>query len=258
MTRTGVWLFPAAIDRSGTEPRINNPDTLLAAISLADQSGLDEVWLGDEGPSGWDPFIIASVALAATTRIRIGIGIANPVTRHPGTSALAAATLHGCFSGRISIGFGCGGSFPLQPFGLKPAKVADVQRALVTARAALDGTATEWYAPPSPRITAPGVGIYLGGRGPKVNRLASEQADGAFLSGIGIDQLDEVIGWAHSVKPIDLIIMPVVDVAAETETLRTLINRYPGQCVGLSLVDEDPLGGVTRVAAALAAIRLAS
>jgi alkanesulfonate monooxygenase SsuD/methylene tetrahydromethanopterin reductase-like flavin-dependent oxidoreductase (luciferase family) len=253
-TRVGVWLFPAKVDRSGDQPIIEGPQSVVDAVKLAEQHGFDEVWIGDEGPSGWDPFIVAGLALASTSRIRIGIGIANPVTRHAGTSALIAATLNAQFPGRIALGLGCGGSLPLVPFGLLPAKVADVRSAVMTMRATLNGVANEFYAPPDLHISAPGVGIYLGGRGPKINTLASELADGVFLSGIAIDQLDAVIGWAQSVRPIDLVIMPVVDVSDEQQTLRTLMGRYPGQCVGISLVGDDPKDAVERVGQALAAI----
>jgi alkanesulfonate monooxygenase SsuD/methylene tetrahydromethanopterin reductase-like flavin-dependent oxidoreductase (luciferase family) len=254
-TRFGLWLFPAMVSRAGGAVGIEAPHLVLEAVRLAEQLHFDEVWLGDEGPSGWDPFVLGALALQMTQKIRIGIGIANPITRHPGTSALACATINAQFPGRVSLGFGCGGSMPLQPYGLRSARVADLQIAVETAKATLAGNVTETYAPPTPRVSAPEVGVYLGGRGPKVNTLASERADGAFLSGIGVDQLDEAIGWAHSHQPIDLVIMPVAPASEELNTLRILIEKYPGQCVGVSLTDDDPRESVARLGAALAQAR---
>ncbi len=273
MSRIGVWLFPASI----VDGSIAGPDRIVEAIVAAEQRGLDEVWLGDEGPSGWDPFILATSALGKTSRIRIGIGVTNPITRHAGNSATMAATIDGLFPGRIALGFGSGGSMPLQPYGLTAATVAQVDAALEVARATLNGTTTSpentlyTYDPPVSAITAPLVPLYVGARGPRLNTLASQKAEGVFLSGISLKGLDAAIAWAHAERSIDLVIMPVaaldekersrlrntqtpesddefdervVGRSTATATMQLLANGYPDACVGLSLVSDDPLAAV--------------
>ena len=69
--RTGVWFFPDAPSAS-----------IVETIVAAEQLGLDEVWLGDEGPAR-DPFALLAAAAHVTRRIRLGIGVTNPYLRHP-------------------------------------------------------------------------------------------------------------------------------------------------------------------------------
>src|ERR671933_1648722 len=51
-------------------------------------------------------------------------------------------------------------------------------------------------------MTAPALPLYIGSRGPRINRLASRAADGAFVAGLPISQVPHVIGWARSVRDI--------------------------------------------------------
>ena len=56
--RTGIWLFPDAPSRA-----------IVDATALAESLGIDEAWLGDEGP-GRDPFALLAAAAGVTTTIR--------------------------------------------------------------------------------------------------------------------------------------------------------------------------------------------
>jgi alkanesulfonate monooxygenase SsuD/methylene tetrahydromethanopterin reductase-like flavin-dependent oxidoreductase (luciferase family) len=248
-TRCGVWLFPAAFLSSSDGRVMQPPDTLLNVIERLDAAGLDEVWLGDEGVYGWDPFIMAALALGRTSRVRIGIGVANPVTRHASALAASAATLHVGWPGRIMLGLGTGGSMPLGPIGMRAARVAEFTEALQTARGVLAGRAEGSYRPPhGPIISAPQVPIYVGARGPRLNAVASRFADGVLLSGVAIADLDEVISSAHVERPVQLTLLPVVSAdalagALTPEELRpalvALQSRYPDATIGASLVGDD-------------------
>jgi hypothetical protein len=46
--------------------------------------------------------------------------------------------------------------------------------------------------------------IFVGSRSPRINRLASAVADGAFVAGLPVSQVAEVVGWARSVRPIPI------------------------------------------------------
>jgi hypothetical protein len=52
------------------------------------------------------------------------------------------------------------------------------------------------------------VPVFVGARGPRLNRLASASADGAFVAGMPPFRYDEVVGWARSVRPIDIALYP--------------------------------------------------
>jgi alkanesulfonate monooxygenase SsuD/methylene tetrahydromethanopterin reductase-like flavin-dependent oxidoreductase (luciferase family) len=244
----GVWLFPGLVDdRTGTRVGVAR---VVEAITLADDAGIDEVWLGDEGPSGWDPFVVASAALAQTRRVRVAIGIANPVSRHPSVLATASIALDSLAPGRVVLGLGIGGAVPLAPFGLRSATVASVESCVHMVRAVVTGHRSDAYDPPDHPIVAPSLPIYVGARGPRMNTMASSYADGVMLSGIAAEDLNEVIRWAHANNKVRLSILPVSAPGESPDLLRSVVSglteRFPGEVVGVSLVDADPVAAIER------------
>jgi 5,10-methylenetetrahydromethanopterin reductase len=196
---TGVWFFP---DRPAGE--------LVDAIVHAERCGLDEVWLGDEGPAR-EPFTVLAAAAVRTERIRLALGITNPYVRHPGAAVAAAATLAELAGGRVVLGVGAGGAMSLAPFELRADRpVAAVREFVAIARASRAGTPVGRYAPSDiavAPIAAP-VPVFVGARGRRLNTLASEVADGAFVAGMPPFRFGEVVGWARSVRPIDVALYP--------------------------------------------------
>ena len=115
-TRRGVWLYPGVGARA-----------LVEAVAAAEESGLDEVWVADEGVAR-EPFTVLAAAAAVTERIRLAVGVTSPLLRHPGAIAAAAATLDELSGGRAVLGLGVGGHQALEPFGLtarRPVRVLD-------------------------------------------------------------------------------------------------------------------------------------
>jgi 5,10-methylenetetrahydromethanopterin reductase len=203
--RTGVWFFP---DAPG--PRI--VETLIAAEAL----GLDEVWLGDEGPAR-DPFALLAAAALPTRRIRLGVAVTNPYLRHPATTAASALTVHELSGGRMMLGIGPGGDLALKPAQVERIRpLAALRRAVRIIRAVSRGEQTEGYTPAPHAVVAPELPIFVGARGEAFNRFASEAADGAFLAGIPRSRLAATAAWARSTRPIDLAVYPsaVFDVAS--------------------------------------------
>jgi 5,10-methylenetetrahydromethanopterin reductase len=177
---------------------------MVEVIEHAEHLGLDEIWLGDEGPAR-DPLAVLAAAAVRTHSIRLGVGITNPYVRHPATTAVALMTIHELSAGRTVLGLGVGGNLALGPLGISPVHpLATVRSALLTIRAALRGERTDTYAPPATALTAPDLPVYIGSRGPLINRLASRLADGAFVAGVPVAQVEEVVGWARSVRLIPI------------------------------------------------------
>src|SRR5258708_13941805 len=77
----------------------------VALASQAEQLGLSEVWLPESG-HGRGVFTAASAVAASTQHIKIGIGIVNPLRRHPAVIAMEAAALDEASSGRLLLGLG--------------------------------------------------------------------------------------------------------------------------------------------------------
>src|SRR5712691_2421178 len=173
-------------------------------IQHAEDLGLDEMWLGDEGPAR-DPLAVLAAAAIRTSRIRLAVGITNPYVRHPATTAVSMMTVHELSEGRAILGLGVGGDLALSPLGIWPDHPLDTMRqALATMRAVVRGERADGYAPPVGAMTAPDLPLFVGSRSPRLNRLASELADGAFVAGLPISQVPQVVGWARSARDIPI------------------------------------------------------
>src|SRR3984893_16681023 len=105
------------------------PDQFSAAVDTLEQAGVDSLWLPEMVYGSLaDPFIGMAHALARTSRLKVGTGVAVLPGRHPVLVAKQLATLAGLAPRRV-----------LPVFGLRPAQdherdlfpVPDVQRAAV-------------------------------------------------------------------------------------------------------------------------------
>jgi 5,10-methylenetetrahydromethanopterin reductase len=201
----GVWLFPEA-------PAAELVETFVTAEGL----GLDEVWIGDEGPAHQDPFAVLAAAAVRTSRITLGIAVTNPYLRHPAVTASAMATVAELSGGRAILGLGAGGGVALDPVGItRTEPLTRTRDALRVTRAVVCGRATEGYRPPEGAARHEPLPIYIGARGEGLNRYASAEADGAFLGGIPFAHLGTVVGWTRSVRPVDIALYPSVIIGAE-------------------------------------------
>lgn len=83
------------------------PEFLHEAVTIADQSGIDELWLWEDCLA--EGGVAASaMALAWTERIRVGVGILPTPLRNPALAAMEVATLARTFPGRLLVGLGHG------------------------------------------------------------------------------------------------------------------------------------------------------
>jgi 5,10-methylenetetrahydromethanopterin reductase len=242
---TGVWFFP---DRPA--------GMLVDAIVHAERSGLDEVWVGDEGPAR-EPFSILAGAAVVTDRIRLAVGITNPYVRHPGVAVTTAATIAELASGRTTLGVGAGGVMSLEPFAIEAEQpVARVREFVEMARSMRRGSPCSGYRPVDLAVApiAPAVPVFVGARGRRLNTLASEVADGAFVAGLPPFRFEEVIGWVRSVRDVDVALYPSVAFDEDArerhrpEMIWSLLDAPPDVVDGFGL-DRDA------VAAAAGALR---
>jgi alkanesulfonate monooxygenase SsuD/methylene tetrahydromethanopterin reductase-like flavin-dependent oxidoreductase (luciferase family) len=254
--RTGIWLYPDA-----------PVGELVQAVVTADRSGVDEMWIADEGVAR-EPLVLLGAAAVQTRRILLGIGITTPVLRHPGAVGSSVSTLDELSDGRAILGWGVGGEQSLAPFGLTAEKpVALVRDAIRTARDVIACRASDLYQPPAHAAPARDVPIFVGAKGEQLNRLASREADGVFLSGFALDRLDAPVEWARSVRPIHVALYASVrfngthpddptslhgDPATVAAGMVSLVRRHRPETIGLALVDGD--GIATMVQHAVEAI----
>src|SRR5437773_12085676 len=101
----------------------------LEMARLAEASGCENLWLIDGQDVFPDPWATAALCAVNTSRIRIGPGVTNPVTRHPRVTANAMLTIHELSGGRGILGLGAGDN-AVRTLGRGPAKVAELRAAV--------------------------------------------------------------------------------------------------------------------------------
>lgn len=234
--RRGVWLFPS-----------RPAPVLVEAVAVAEQAGLDEIWIADEGVAR-EPVAVLSAASCHTQRIQLATGITSPVLRHPGAIAASLATLDELSGGRALLGIGIGGDLALEPLGLVADRpVARLREAIDTARGVFEQRPTTGYRPPPHAMPPRPVPIWVGARGPQLVRTAARHADGLFLSGCSPDQLTEIRANADSAGGTSLAIYQTATAAPSkpsehawheiARVLRVAVRELGPASVGINLVD---------------------
>lgn len=70
--------------------------------------GFYRVWIPDTVVSPWEAWLAAGLIVQHTQRLRIGLGVTNPYTRHPMVVAQMAATMQFLSGGRLALSIGKG------------------------------------------------------------------------------------------------------------------------------------------------------
>jgi len=108
----------------------------------AEAWGYDGLLLADSQCLQGDVYVGLALAVRATTTLRLGPGVTNPVTRHPTVTASAIATIHQESGGRAILGVGRGDTAVTEP-GLRPASPDELREHVVRLRALLRGEPTD-------------------------------------------------------------------------------------------------------------------
>ncbi|MFI6492756.1 LLM class flavin-dependent oxidoreductase [Streptomyces sp. NPDC050564] len=165
------------------------PERLRALARVADEAGLEELWL-------WEDCFLeggisaAAAALAWTERVRVGVGLLPVPLRNVAVTAMETATLHRLFPGRAVVGVGHGVQDWMGQVGARAESPVtllrehlDALRALLRGERVttdgryvkLDGVALDWPPAGAPEVLA-------GATGPRTLRLSGEAADGTILT----------------------------------------------------------------------------
>ncbi|WP_370968460.1 LLM class flavin-dependent oxidoreductase [Amycolatopsis sp. cg9] len=172
--------------------RINReqpPAKLVELARRAEAAGLDEVWLVED--CFWAAGIATvATALAATSTIKVGIGVLPAVARNPAIAAMELAALAELHPGRLIGGFGHGvaswmrqiGAYPVSQLAALEETLVAVRRLLAGERVTMTGRhvsldEVELVFPPS---TVPP--LLAGVRRPKSLAVAGAAADGTILA----------------------------------------------------------------------------
>src|SRR5262245_38394691 len=162
----------------------HDANMILAEIELGEKLGYDAIWLGDSQLIWREMYVLLGAAAKVTSRVWLGTGITNPVTRLPAVTASAITTLQELSGGRAVLGVARGGS-SVRTLGMKPATLATLEQFVSQLRQLCSGG--PMVAPSrelrlsfgAPRKCPP---IIVAASGPKTLQLAGRIADGVIIS----------------------------------------------------------------------------
>ncbi|MDP9166515.1 MAG: LLM class flavin-dependent oxidoreductase [Actinomycetota bacterium] len=229
-----------------------HPSGLRDVATAAEAAGVDELWLWEDCFQQGGIAQVA-VALGATERLSVGIGLVPAPLRNVTAAAMEFATLEAMFPGRTQIAVGHGVQSWMRQAGAAVASPMTLLREYVTAlRALLSGAEVTVdgryvrlsdvrleFAPARP------LPVLIGGTGPKTLRLAGELADGVLVDS------------SYSTETVGDALRHVADgrsAAAEARPFRTtmFVVCAPGPGTERRLTEEAarqnvPAGGVLGV-----------
>jgi 5,10-methylenetetrahydromethanopterin reductase len=176
------------------EPREPVLETV-ARAQLAESHGFEFIGITD-GQMIWRDVSVSLAASAiATTRIRMGPWVTNPVTRHLAVTANFISTLDELSGGRAILGIG-NGDDAVRTIGAAPARmealaeIVDAIRDLIAGKEVLNKAKVGWKI----RTGGPDrqhIPIYWAGANPKSFEYGIKHADGLVISGFVDD------GWLN-------------------------------------------------------------
>lgn len=118
--------FGLALDFwSAQKPFDQRLDEYLGLIHLAEQCGFDSVWAGENRPTQPEaghtpsPFLVLA-ALARSTKLKLGTGVALVTIQHPLQLAYDAVMLDHLTAGRFILGAGLGSPPLMKRYGINP------------------------------------------------------------------------------------------------------------------------------------------
>lgn len=182
--------------------REQDPATLVDYARRVEAMGFDQLWAVEDCFYAGGIAQVA-IALAATSRLKVGMGINPAVARNPAFLAMEYATLANAFPGRFIGGIGHGVAGWMEQIGARPESwLKSIEEITTSVRSILRGervstegqyvrlTDVQLERPPS--VVPP---VLLGVMGEKSVRLAGACADGL----LAVEYTGaEYIEWAHN------------------------------------------------------------
>lgn len=186
----------------------SSPQLVVQRAQQYEAAGLSGMVVWDAQSSDGDCYVSLAAAAMATTSLKLGTGVTNPVTRHPAVTASAIASLQAISNGRAVLGIGRGDA-SLAHIGRAPASVESLSRYTQLVQRYLRGESVAFedlsdfatnapnlsqldlgHAPPHSALewlgNMPKVPVEVSATGPRMIADAAIHADGVMLS-VGAD-----------------------------------------------------------------------
>ena len=177
------------------------PKRTASIAGIAEEMGFASLRFVDSqnlAPEVWGHLMVAA---NATTRIQLGPGVSNSITRDPALTAGSALSLQVESDGRAVLGIGRGDS-SVQRIGKEPDAVSRFERYLAMVQAYLSGETVdrdgfasrlEWL----PHVNVPKVPLEVAATGPRVIEVAARHAERICFA-VGADPTHVGAAIAHA------------------------------------------------------------
>ena len=167
----------------------------------AEEAGFTHFWTFDSVVLWEEPFVIYSQILGATSRIKVGPMVTNPITRDWTVTASLFATLNEMFGPRTICGIGRGDS-ALRVTGGTPASLATLSACMTVVKDLVEGRATTVNdrSVKIPWVEQGQLDVWMAAYGPRALDLAGRQADGLILQLADPFVVNWAIGTAHEAR----------------------------------------------------------
>ncbi len=173
----GVGMFPT-----------ESMSRIIQLSKQAEDLGYSHIWVGDSHLIWREAFVNMAAVALNTSKVIIGTGVTNPVTRHPSVLASGYATLDELAPGRFAVGIGLGDS-SLETMGRKQARLAEFETAVAQMRAVIEGGEAELESGSKIHLNFAQnrkIPFYAAASGPKMLELSGRIADGVIIL-VGVD-----------------------------------------------------------------------
>ncbi|MCY4488812.1 MAG: LLM class flavin-dependent oxidoreductase [Deltaproteobacteria bacterium] len=173
----GVGMFPT-----------ESMSRIIHLSKQAEDLGYSHIWVGDSHLIWREAFVNMAAVALNTSKVIIGTGVTNPVTRHPSVLASGYATLDELAPGRFAVGIGLGDS-SLETMGRKQARLAEFEAAVAQMRAVIEGGEAELESGSKIHLNFAQnrkIPFYAAASGPKMLELSGRIADGVIIL-VGVD-----------------------------------------------------------------------
>ena len=161
------------------------PAEAIAAVAEAETIGFKRVGIWDSPALFNEPWVTLGACARATTQIRLGPWVTNPLTRHPVVTASALATLDDLAPGRAILGIGTGDS-GVYHLGGSASPLARLEAYVVAVRRLLEEGEATWD---GKRVTLAWarrrIPVWIAAHGERALQLAGRIGDGVIV-GLGV------------------------------------------------------------------------
>jgi alkanesulfonate monooxygenase SsuD/methylene tetrahydromethanopterin reductase-like flavin-dependent oxidoreductase (luciferase family) len=212
---------------------------LAGQVKAIEKYGFHRIWVPDAPVTQWELWTAATMVCLHTERVRVGIGVTNPVTRSPAVIAHAAATLDQASGGRLDIALGRGIPGFLKRIGIEDKEPA-VEECLEIVRCLLKGENVTYQGKafqmqdirlPMPSLQAE-LPIYIAAMGERSMRLAGRIAHGAITFSASPRFLNTALQWLRGPSDRGSSLITSLAYSRSKEEIDAYVRRLAASPVG--------------------------